>query len=298
MTAPRQVLPGSTYLVTRRCFQRQFLLRPTPLTRSIFLYVLAVAAKRFRVQIHAYCVLSNHFHLVLTDPEARLPAFNQYLDSLVARAVNASLGRWESFWAPSSYSAVALATPSDVVEKAAYVLANPVAAGLVRRGQEWPGPWSAPEQIGGMPVIAARPSTFFRESGYMPREVELELTAPSGFDSAQAFRDLLTSAVAKLEDRAARELASDRRGFAGVAKVLAQTPTARPAPGEPRRKLNPRVAARDKWKRIEVLARLVDFVHRYEDAWRARRRGRLDVIFPAGTYLLRVLHDVPCAAAT
>ena len=106
MTAPRQVLKGSTYLVTRRCSQRQFLLKPSEITNAIFKYVLAVAARRYHIQVHAYCVLSNHFHLVVTDPGARLPAFAQMLASLVARAMNASWGRWESFWAPSSYSAV------------------------------------------------------------------------------------------------------------------------------------------------------------------------------------------------
>jgi REP element-mobilizing transposase RayT len=56
----------------------------------VVLYVLAVAARRFGVLVHAFCVLSNHLHLLVTDPDARLPAFMQYLDSLVARAVNAT----------------------------------------------------------------------------------------------------------------------------------------------------------------------------------------------------------------
>ena len=133
MTAPRRILPGATYLVTRRCSQRQLLLRPSKLTNQLVGYLLAVAARRYGVQIHAFCVMSNHLHLVLTDPAARLPAFSQYFASLVARSVNAALGRWESFWAPASYSAVSLQTPTDVIEKAAYVLANPVAAGLVGR---------------------------------------------------------------------------------------------------------------------------------------------------------------------
>ncbi|HEY7725075.1 MAG TPA: hypothetical protein VH880_07070, partial [Anaeromyxobacteraceae bacterium] len=94
MTAPRQVLPGTTYLVTRRCAQRQFLLKPSKTTTDVFLYLLAVAARRFGIEVHAFCVLSNHFHLVVTDPHARLPAFHQFLDALVARALNASLGRW------------------------------------------------------------------------------------------------------------------------------------------------------------------------------------------------------------
>jgi REP element-mobilizing transposase RayT len=295
MTAPRQVLPGKTYLVTRRCSQRQFLLRPSKITNGIFLYVLAVAARRFGVRVHAFCVLSNHFHLIVTDPDARLPAFEQYLDSLVARAVNASLGRWETFWAPSSYSAVVLASASDIVEKAAYVLANPVAAGLVRRGEEWPGVWSAPERIGAA-IGAHRPKVFFRENGYMPETAELVLDVPPGFGDADDFRRRVAAALAASEDRAARELASERRGFLGAAKALAQRPTARPVSEEPRRNLKPRVAARDKWKRVEAVVRLVEFLDGYREAWRARRDGVAGVLFPAGTYLLRVVHGVPCAA--
>ena len=36
MTARRQVLPGVTYLITRRCFDRMFLLRPSPLVHGVF----------------------------------------------------------------------------------------------------------------------------------------------------------------------------------------------------------------------------------------------------------------------
>src|SRR5512133_2717453 len=135
MTAPRQVLPGTTYLVTRRSFQLQFLLTPSPITNGVFLYVLALAARRFGVQVHAFCVLSNHFHLVVTDPEARLPAFAQYLGSLVARAANA------------------------------------VAAGLVRRGGDWPGLWTGPEQLCAAVLSAHRPSTFFRNKGSLPDHI-------------------------------------------------------------------------------------------------------------------------------
>lgn len=49
MTPPRQVLPGTVYLVTRRCAQREFLLKPTDITTGIVKYVLAVAAKRYGV---------------------------------------------------------------------------------------------------------------------------------------------------------------------------------------------------------------------------------------------------------
>jgi putative transposase len=264
---------------------------------GIFLYVLALAAQRYGVQIHAACVLSNHYHLLLTDPAACLPAFMQYLDSLVARATNACLGRWEGFWASAaSYSAVAHDSPEDVIGKAAYVLANPVAAGLVRNGRDWPGVWTAPEQVGVARLTARRPKVFFSTDGSMPESVDLELATPRGFASAREFQERLCAALAALEYQSREELAAEGRTFLGVARVLAQDPLAHPARGEPRRKLSPRVAAKDKWKRIETLSRLVGFLRSYREAWSARRAGREGVLFPAGTYLLRVLHGVECAA--
>jgi REP element-mobilizing transposase RayT len=293
MTAPRQVLTGATYLVTRRCTQRQFLLRPSKTTNEAFLYLLAVAARRYAIDVHAYCVLSNHFHLIVTDREARLPAFHQFLDALVARAINASLGRWEAFWAPNSYSAVRLVSLNDILEKAAYVLANPVEARLVRSGRLWPGLWSAPEWIGGAALEIARPKHFFDAKGSLPADVTLQLTPPPGFASADEFRIQLCAALAEREEQAARQNGS---GFLGVVRVLSQKSWRRPAPAEPRRTLNPRVAARDKWKRVEALGRLVEFLRSYRSAWAARRAGKADVTFPCGTYLLRVAHRVPCSA--
>lgn len=291
MTAPRQVLPGTVYLVTRRCTQRQFLLKPCKTTNDVFLYLLAVAARRTGVLVHAFCVLSNHYHLVVTDPGARLPAFHQLLDALAARALNALHGRWENFWDAQSYSAVALASPQDVVEKCAYTLANPVAAALVQRGRDWPGLWSPPERIGGDPFIVRRPTHFFDPKGSLPETVTMTLVPPAGFASAEAFRAQVLEALARREQDARRDVGGC---FLGAARVLAQKPTVRPRPGEPRRTLNPRVAARDKWKRIEVLGRLREFLDGYRAAWRAWCADDPHVRFPAGTYQLRVVHGAPC----
>ena len=293
MTAPRQVLAGATYLVTRRCARRELLLKPSKITNAIVSYLLAVAAQRFEMEIHAFCFLSNHFHLIVTDPYARLPAFHQFLDALIARSLNASLGRWDAFWDPHSYSAVKLVSPADIVDKTAYVLANPV-AGLVPCGSAWPGLWSAPEWIDGAALEFERPKHFFDGKGRLPDRVALRLTVPPGFDSAEEFRHQVGVGLAQRENEA-RGRRHGRGGFLGVARVLAQKPTARPSSDEPRRTLNPRVAARDKWKRIETLGRLVEFLRSYRDAWSARRAGKTDTTFPDGTYLLRVVHGVPCA---
>ncbi len=298
MTPPRRILAGTAYLVTRRCSERRLFLKPSKLTNEIFLYVLAVAANRHCVLVHAFCVLSNHCHLIVTDVDGRLPAFMQYLDSLVARAVNASLGRFEGFWASdASYSAVEPLDPADVLAKTAYVLANPVAAGLVEHGAEWPGLWTAPDQIGSGKLTARKPKFFFDPKGYLPDALELELPTPRGFRSAEEFQASLSAELRGLEERHHRDFAAQRRRFLGVRRVLAQSPFARPRPGEPRFKLNPRIASRDKWKRIEALQRLNEFARQYREALLAWRSGVREVVFPAGTYLLRIMHCVQCAGA-
>jgi REP element-mobilizing transposase RayT len=296
MTAPRQILAGTSYLVTRRCSERRLFLRPSALTNEVFQYALAVAAKRYGVLVHVFCVLSNHYHLVVTDTRARLPDFQQYLDFLLAKAMNCALGRWESFWDPDSYSAVRLESDDAIVEKMVYVLANPVAAGLVRYAAEWPGLWSDPSLIDGPPIVARRPTVYFDEDGPMPAEAILRLTRPPAFERDGTLVEELRRGLIEAEDAAAAEFERENRSFLGAVRVRAQKPTSRPAPGEPRRALNPRVACRAKWKRIEALQRLAEFARAYREALALWRGGMRDAVFPPGTWQMRVLHRVPCGA--
>ena len=67
------VLPGRYYLVSRRCTQRQFLLKPSKEVNRAFLFCLAVAAQATGVQVHVIMVMSNHYHLIVTDPFGLLP---------------------------------------------------------------------------------------------------------------------------------------------------------------------------------------------------------------------------------
>jgi hypothetical protein len=226
---------------------------------------------------------------VVTDPSARLPDFLRDLNSLVARALNAAVPRWEDFWSASGHSAVSLLSPADVVEKAAYTLANPVAARLVRWAQQWPGLWSPPDAIGGAPILVKRPSHFFDPEGPLPESALLELTSPQGFESAAAFRSELAAELADQEQQARRRSTS----FLGILKVLSQRPTDRPRGRELRRALSPRVASRDSWRRVEALGRLNQFAHAYRLALAGWRAG-CDAVFPHGTYLMRTLHGAEC----
>jgi putative transposase len=297
VTAPRRIVPGTSYLVSRRCTQREFLLRPSALTNHIFKFVLAVAAARYGVLIHAVCVMSNHVHLVLTDPRANLPEFSRLLDGVVAKAFNALYGRWENFWAPFSYSAVALVAPEDVVEKVAYTLANPAAAGLVEHGNEWPGVWSDPRSVGQPGELVTRPGHYFAKDGSMPECQELVFSAPPGFESIEVFQAQVAGRVNEIEQAAAAKRESSGVRVLGARRVRKQKHTDRPASGGPRRVVDPRVAAKDKWKRIEALGQLVSFLEHHRAALVRFCRGERNVVFPQGTYLMRLRFGVACASS-
>jgi putative transposase len=297
LTGTRRIVAGATYLITRRCLERRFFLRPSAETTALFEYVLAVMAERYGVLIHAYCVASNHFHLALTDPRGLLPDFQRDLGSVLARSLNGMLGRWETFWAPGSYSAVRLLNEESIIEKTAYVLANPVLSGLVRRASEWPGAWSDPSRIGGGARILTRPTGFFRPDGPMPATAVLRLVHPPGFATDAEFVDPVRVALRDAEAKAAARMSAEGREFVGVARVKAQYPFAKPRPGEPRRRMSPRVAGHDKWRRIEALLRLAEFTSSYREAFLRWADGARDVLFPHGTWLMRVRHGVRCAPA-
>ena len=68
----------------------------------------------------------------------------------------------------------------------------------------------------------------------------------------------------------------------------------RPKSVEPRRKMNPRVKTRDKWRRIETLQRNKRFYEEYREAFLRHRAGEADVLFPYGTWWLRIYGGVRC----
>ena len=138
MTEPRKFLPNTTYFITRRCTQRQFLLKPTKRNTQIFLYCLAVAAKETGVNIHAVSVMSNHYHILATDPQTRISEFYGWVHKYVAKAVNASYGRFENLWSSEKTSVLVPESGKDVLGRAVYTLSNPVAACLVAKGEKWP----------------------------------------------------------------------------------------------------------------------------------------------------------------
>jgi REP element-mobilizing transposase RayT len=283
-------------MVQRRVVHRRFYLKPTPRTTAIFLYCLAWVVRATRVQIHEFIVMSNHYHIVLTDPHGRLPKFTQQLHGLVARAVNASYGKFGTFWENEQYAAPELPDDADVVDKSVYALTNAQAADLVERAHQWPGLSSWKLEYGEA-IVAHKPSTLF--SRRMPKELRFKLVRPAVYldlDDVQ-LRALIRRRVVEREEQLILERRRAGRTVLGVKRILAQNIEDMPASREKRWGIRPRVSSRSVWHRVALIRRNQGWLAEYREALARFVAGVRDVLFPYGTYLMKERYAVACATA-
>ena len=294
MTLPREVVPDQFHVISRRCMLRKFLLRPDDDTNNAYIYCLGESAQRFGIDVLLPTAMSNHDHVVIYDRRGRYPEFMHRFHLLLARCMNSLRGRWENFWSSSPPSVVRLVEREDVMRMLVYVATNPVKAQLVDKVHHWPGVKGYAALIHGRPLVATRPRHFFRDGGNMPETVTLHLTIPPELgDRHEVIREL-EERVAAVEAQHADERLRTGKKVLGRKAVMEQHWNMCPSTYEPRRKLSPKVAAGNKWPRIETLLRNRQFV----DDYRAARRDWLagsPAAFPIGTYWLRRFANVPIA---
>src|SRR5690349_10149353 len=176
MTAPRRIVPGRTYLITRRTEERRFLFRPDFLMDQIFLFLLALYATRFGMLIHAAILMSTHVHIVLTDPSGRLPEFLMHFNRMMVLATSSHRGTTHAVWDKRRPSVVELLTPDAILQKIAYTIGNPVADGLVQTATDWPGTVLRPDHTRLRTLTVKRPEVFFNK--LWPAAAELRVGWP------------------------------------------------------------------------------------------------------------------------
>ena len=276
-----------TYLLTRRTTQRQFLLTPCAVVNEVMLYLLAVYAERYSIDVHAFVCMSSHIHLVCTDVKGKLPFFMAQFLSLSARALNAFHGRFENFWSNERYSRVLLPGEIEQLDKLVYTHTNPVTAGLVEDHEDWPGAATRPILSGAYEIEIARPDHFFREdSETMPASARLRVTAPPLLrgEKPRVLGTRLLGLIKASEKETRETMRREGRKFVGRKTVLRQSPKQSARSHEERFKTNPTLACRDKWKRIELLQRKLEWLKEYREAYGRYRGGDRDVIFPFGSF--------------
>lgn len=96
-------------------------------------------ARRLAWRLHAFCLMTTHYHLVVETPAPNLACGMQYLNGVYAQAFNLRWGRFGPLWA-GRYSSRLIEDDRYYAELCRYVLENPVRAGLCGTLGEWP--WS------------------------------------------------------------------------------------------------------------------------------------------------------------
>jgi putative transposase len=126
---------GDLHFITISCYRHTDILE-TPAARDTLQQILEETRKKYGFQILGYVFMSNHIHLLVTEPErTNLSTAIQVIKQRFSRT------RPEEFvWEPR-YHDFNVFTEAKKIEKLRYMHRNPVKAGLVEEPDQWQ--WSS-----------------------------------------------------------------------------------------------------------------------------------------------------------
>jgi len=160
----------------------------------------------------------------------------------------------------------------------------------------WPGARTNPKRIL-EPIEVRRPDHYFRKDGPCPGKVTIRITKLPAFAhlSDDEYTKMVVRAVKKREAELRQKAEDDGKTFLGRKAVLEQSPYDFPKTTAEHRKLSPRIKCADPESRIKAFIRLKAWQAAYAHARDRLANGEKDVIFPHGTYWLRLHAAVKCA---
>ena len=139
----------TTYHVSTRGNRRGEIVRDD-LDRRRFISILRIVVRRRGWICHFYCLLTNHYHLLVTTPEPDIAVGMHALNNLTARTFNKRHGHTGHLF-ERRYSSAVVKEEGHLLECYRYIALNPVRAGLCSDPADWP--WSSyPATIGRAPV--------------------------------------------------------------------------------------------------------------------------------------------------
>jgi putative transposase len=181
----RLTLPDYPHHLIQRGNNRQAIV-VTSADHLRLLELLAENAKKFQVAIHAYVLMSNHFHLLATPATANgLPQMMQALGRSYVRYFNASQHRTGTLW-EGRYKSTVIQSERYLLTCMAYIDLNPVRAGMVARPQDYA--WSSHAHYVGLRADRlVTPHALFWELGNTPfaREAAYAEMVQAGINSVQ-----------------------------------------------------------------------------------------------------------------
>jgi hypothetical protein len=241
--SPRFIPAGATVEITCRTVGGRFLLRPGEAMNHAILAVLGRALHLLPIDLHAFAFLSNHWHGLVTTPDAQaLAMFMEHVHGNVARAAQMLHGWDGPVWKRGAETIVVM-DDDAAVGRLRYIIAQGTKEGLVASPLDWPGVSSTRALATGEPLVGSwcdrRRTSQIRRSGREPTPAEIytrypiplaPLPAWSRYSAARR-RALVIDLVCSVEDEARAAGGTPL----GAAVICAMDPHAAPAAFVPRR---------------------------------------------------------------
>lgn len=212
MRRPRSDRPGSWHHVTNRALARRAMFESRRDVRY-FLAALARAVRRGELEVHAFCVLTTHYHLLVRSPAGQLSRAMRRIQTSYVRWFNRGRRRDGAlvrgrFWS----RAVDSLRYREVLVR--YIDANPVAAGLCRDAREYT--WCSAHMFAGRTpkwlsrtwICALAGPAGYPAAGACERFSQLEEVVQARLRCDRgdgAFDDLLDAAPARIRERLRRK---------------------------------------------------------------------------------------------
>ncbi len=140
MSRPVRIeFPDALYHVTSRGDRREAIFDDDQDRRS-FLSTLEQVVNRFNWVCHAWCLMDNHYHLLIQTPDGNLSRGMRQLNGVYTQASNRRHGRVGHLF-QGRFKAILVDGDAYLLEVTRYVVLNPVRAGMVNNPADWP--WSS-----------------------------------------------------------------------------------------------------------------------------------------------------------
>ncbi|MFL5937754.1 MAG: transposase [Gaiellaceae bacterium] len=191
---PRLEVPYGYYHVVTRGNNKQ-LIYADELDRERFLVLLSRVARRYGWLFSAYCLMGNHYHLVMQIADAGLSRGMCELNTGHAITFNLRHGRANHLFGRRFWSEL-ITTDAYLLEACRYVVQNPVRAGLCATCDDWE--WSSYRAT----VGAAAPEPFLAVKSV------LDFFGPRSPDPVGRFRHYCGTVVPKRQRHSGRVVAA------------------------------------------------------------------------------------------
>lgn len=140
MSRPLRIeYPGAVYHVTSRGNERKNIFRDDA-DRESFLDLLLKVKEQYNWLCHAYCLMDNHYHLLIETPDGNLSLGMRQLNGVYTQAFNRRHLRAGHLF-QGRFKAILIQKNSHLLEACRYVVLNPVRAKAVAKPEQWK--WSS-----------------------------------------------------------------------------------------------------------------------------------------------------------